>query len=1144
MLTTSKKMKVTAVITAAVCSISATAATYQVIPEGASCQILRNGKLFISTIENPITGSKEGAYKYKVERKRLKDGSSVWNFTSIDSRLNCRMEVALLNKNSELEITVSTSRPSKMNMKTKPQPLLGLKLVPDFYCQAEYDGLLDAGRVWNRKQGSMTNPSQFPQGKYWRYLTLRKDKDSVIFDINPIGPGDFEASNGVGICRGIAWIRATEKNMEIRWPNTIYSFGGMVAGKIRIKDGVFNDYYNDHALNTFMYTDPLKAQYQICFGSKKQGKKYTPGDGKAFDPKMGWGWVGTMPDKTVTTGAGAYYSHQAGKNGHYRFSGLIDGLHLITVGAGNPTGTPNRFSVTVNGQKLLVQTTIGKDRFLTATLPIWIDCGTADIKLDGDYIVSSICSQFLLSNREDFQCRRGFWVTDGHEPSALFNNANYRPYATKFKPSVKETILPPHGRETDATYRPWHAKIKPVDFNDPKNDWLFDAKIERIGTNTASFEEMENPQVMVSILDDAVKKGRNTIMFSGLHSRHTYPKSKERTIRYFKRFCEEAHKRGLKVIDHHDSSLLWNAEGGFRLLAETLDGVNRSTGNQLPGVQYCILSPYFRKHYMNYLRELVKAGVDGLQLDELTFCNHAGSCPSCRETFLRETGWHLPVDETSSSYQNYNNDLYRAFSDWKREKAAEWKENIKNEFRKINPNLAMTSYGAFHLVLSPWGLWAWNSNLMKAGRTASLMGKECQSPNVISNARMFVASQKFYNYFRFAFGMPIYTWCSTQDWKTSYFAFFTCLMNGQLPLDYGGGFEDRSDGFMEFISFEQHPDVMNRRLSREMVQTGILYSFGSVCNDQTEQMPPGSFGFSQTLEEIHMPYVFLGDDGITPELLKRLKVLYVGAAACLSDLQIKAIREFVHDGGIVLLTGRGGSRDEFGKWREKWPFADMLGFTIRPKMKKVAAVIDGTREISLQDRDLKCVKIIPAAACKSLFQLKMKSGELVPGVIEKKFGKGKIFFFPAKLEELFYCPDISGGKVSGFIYDVKLASFYRGILRKLIGDTSLLKTDAPEKVFMTLYREQDQVLVHLLNGLASGHSKGDLVPNTFKKAPFPALTRDIIITVPVYGKNEIYAVSPDFKGRKKLSGKYHADSTVTLTLPKELFKGYILIRVR
>ncbi|MBR4664610.1 MAG: hypothetical protein IKO93_12120, partial [Lentisphaeria bacterium] len=117
-------MKFTAILAAFAGSLILTGATYQVIPEGATCRILRDGKPFISTIGNPITGSKEGPYKYKVDKQTLKDGSVVWNFTSTDPRLNCRMEVALLNRNSELEITVSTSRPGKMEMKTKPQPLI------------------------------------------------------------------------------------------------------------------------------------------------------------------------------------------------------------------------------------------------------------------------------------------------------------------------------------------------------------------------------------------------------------------------------------------------------------------------------------------------------------------------------------------------------------------------------------------------------------------------------------------------------------------------------------------------------------------------------------------------------------------------------------------------------------------------------------------------------------------------------------------------------------------------------------------------------------------------------------------------------------------------------------------------------------
>lgn len=97
---------------------------------------------------------------------------------------------------------------------------------------------------------------------------------------------------------------------------------------------------------------------------------------------------------------------------------------------------------------------------------------------------------------------------------------------------------------------------------------------------------------------------------------------------------------------------------------------------------------------------------------------------------------------------------------------------------------------------------------------------------------------------------------------------------------------------------------------------------------------------------------------------------------------------------------------------------------------------------------------------------------------------------------------------------------------------------------MTLYREDDQVLVHLLNGLATGNKKGDYITAGFKGTPFPPLEKDITFTVPAFGKNEIFAVSPDFEGRKPLEGTYHDDGTVTVTLPKELLKGYTLVRIR
>lgn len=1135
-------MKFLSAVFFAVLVFSLCAGEYKIVPKGPSFQIFRNGKLLVNKVESPLTS--KSRYSYKVEKKVLKDGSQVWNFISTDKRLNYRMEAALLDKGRCVEITAAAARPALSKEKTAG-PLMAFELPREFFQGAQYEGLENVTHSWSKKTGVLTLPAKFPRGKYWRWMGLKNKEASVIFDFNPFGPGYGLVNTWYGVCRGVALLSQRNDAFRMNWPFTLWSsFGGYLSAKLRIKDGTIADYSKDHALKRFQYVRPIERQHLFSFGSLKHGNYYTSANGKKYDSVLKWGWISGRPAKTVTTGSGAYYSHQAGKNSTFRISGLTDGLHLVTFGAGNPTGTANRFSVTVNGQKLLNNVTIAKDRFLTATLPIWIDKGGCDVKLTGDYIVSAIGNQFLLSNREDFTCRRGFWVSDSYEPSALHNNANSKPFAHTFKASVQETVLPRHGQEMAAPYRKFKAKITPWDLKSPKYSWLFNTNIAKVGNNYATFEEMEDPKVMEAVLDGELKKGKNTIMLSGLLSRHTFPKSRERVLKLTERFNKMARKKGFKVINHYDVTLLWNAEAGFRVLAETLHGVNRSLSTQLPGAQYCILSSHFKKQTLDYVRDLAKAGTDGFQLDEYCFVGHSCGCSACREAFHRDTGWYIPVDETHPGYRSHKHPMYRAILDWKIEKGQESRILLRQEISEAYPDLAFTSYGAFSLTQSPGGLRWWMSDMMRTGRNFCLMGKESQCGNVISNARMFIASQKFYNFFRYCFGIPIYTWCGTWDWKNSYFAFFTCIMNGQSPLDFGGGFNDKSPGHMVFEPFAAHPDAMDRQLCREMAKVGVLYSYRTVCEDFKVLTPPGVYGFTQTAEELHIPHVYLSDDALDEKFLKDLKLLYVGSASCLTDEQIAHIKKFVKKGGTVMMNTVAGTRNENGDLRRQWPFEKIMGFKPSARMNEVQSFSMDRITAAPAEKKLKSVELIPAQKSdKNSFTVKLKNGKILPGVIEKSYGKGKFLYFPCRMEELFYFPIVTDKQVNKVGYDAPMASFYRSLLRKKIGNASLLQTNAPEKVFMTLYREKDQVLVHLLNGSASGMKKGEKGAAKFKGDPFPALKKDISITVPCFGKNGAFAVSPDFKGRRSLTVKYNSNKTATVILPGKLLKGYTLIRI-
>ena len=61
---------------------------------------------------------------------------------------------------------------------------------------------------------------------------------------------------------------------------------------------------------------------------------------------------------------------------------------------------------------------------------------------------------------------------------------------------------------------------------------------------------------------------------------------------------------------------------------------------------------------------LVKAGVDGFQLDEYNFWKHSCACQHCRAEFHRATGCYLPMNELDPSLNNPDSELWRRWVIW------------------------------------------------------------------------------------------------------------------------------------------------------------------------------------------------------------------------------------------------------------------------------------------------------------------------------------------------------------------------------------------------------------------------------------------------------------------------------------------------
>jgi len=100
----------------------------------------------------------------------------------------------------------------------------------------------------------------------------------------------------------------------------------------------------------------------------------------------------------------------------------------------------------------------------------------------------------------------------------------------------------------------------------------------------------------------------------------------------------------------------------------------------------------------------------------------------------------------------------------------------------------------------------------------------------------------------------------------------------------------------------------------------------------------------------------------------------------------------------------------------------------------------------------------------------------------------------------------------------------------------------PAGVYASLWREGDgTVAIHLFNATGVRNVPGETITIDAPRPPFPPLEKDIVFTVPE-GRRAV-AVSPDFAGERDLAARPNADGTLTVVLPSNLLRAYVLIRV-
>ena len=1118
---------------------SVSAGNFDISLNGTAVTATYNGQQFVTG--NLIkTGSLSfGGEGVQTQLKKLENGKAI-NIWNEHPERKFRQEFALAENGKHLEITyLSESRAFQPHRARVMQ----IEVPFELFAGANYTARV--GRCSKVKTVTGKIPADLKSGKsllpaYCRQIAFSGSKvGNLVIDFNVLGAGDFLSDYSNGAIKGFgAMIRKGDK-VEISSGTLLPAFGGHVGAKWRFYAGSDSDFHKYHAINKIAYTTEFPQKYLYSFGGNPTGDKYTNIGNAPYDGSKKIGWVKNAPKLLNQSLPGAYYGAAAGKDGIIKIGNLNPGLFWITIGIGNFWDQPNNFGIAFNGKKVLDNISVPNKSASIIQCAVWVDKNEVELQLSGNYLISTLGLAAVMAKPEDASINRGIWMVDGYEPAEIYRNEHYKK-PVKYAASVQNFALPEPGREEAAAAKPIKPAPSAGNPDRPNMKWRYSAKISAWGPgNQGTLIEYAEPEAMQKRLDELQSKGVNAILVSSMLSRHTYFAHLERAEKFIKTLCTEAHKRNMKVIDHQDLTLLWNIDAGYRIGSERIGETNVAIDSMQPAPQFCLVNPEFKAKYTKYLKDFVRnTNLDCIMIDETNFYPHGCGCGHCRNAFFKATNWHLPVNELDERLGDKDSELWKRFLLWHKQQIGQWWYDLKMAVREVNPDFSFMAYSTHYGFTHNWSSLALGLDLTEYAKGVDFLGTEIMTRDVLYSHRGLIPYRKMKEVLTHEYNTPIFGLVySVGNWDQGYFGWAVNNMNGQSTWETIEKCPAGKSDYPAFVS-----DNMDYSTSKRVAEAALLFPIQSREWNKGVSMLSELMGTAQVLETLHIPYKMIGDMSLYPAKLQGFKLLFIGSANCLSDDQLKAIKDFARQGGTVITGATAGWQDEIGNLRSKWGFADVYGYDIIPvQFKKFTTLPDSDQKTAVK------YNLVPSAngqygSCQIMSYA--DKAQRYPAVLEKAYGKGKFIHHAAMLTSALAAGEYRYNSKYTFKLDKALQAYCQKLLKKEFANADAnLQITAPELVYSTWYRTSDAEIIHLLNASGGVVPYGTLLNSKTHGVAYPALTQDITVTLPLQSVKEVYAASPDFAGRKALQFN-HTDGKLTVTLPKELLKAYTLIWIK
>ncbi|GAB3974638.1 family 10 glycosylhydrolase [Spirosoma terrae] len=374
--------------------------------------------------------------------------------------------------------------------------------------------------------------------------------------------------------------------------------------------------------------------------------------------------------------------------------------------------------------------------------------------------------------------------------------------------------------------------------------------------------------------------------------------------------------------------------------------------------------------------------------------------------------------------------------------------------------------------------------------------------------------------------------------------------NGMRPcfVKFGGDIYDKR--WMEAVANLYEKYYKNEKYLRNtapMARVGIMYSEQTDRNygGKPWQQKSGDHldGMYHTLVENRIPFDMVNDRLLTPDDLKRFKVLILPNIAALSDAQCQQIQTYVENGGSIVATFETSLYDEEGRQRPDFGLANLFGVSFDKnvdgpmrnsylqlrtdaKNSQTQVILNGLDDTPRIINSIYKVNVKPTAATfpspvtliPTYPDLPME--DVYPRIAEtdtrelylQQVGKGRVAYIPGDMDRSFWQ-----------MLSIDHGQLLSNVVRWALDEEPITEVQGPGVIDVNVWRQDKSMTVHLVN----------LTNPMMMKGPFRELIpveATVVVQVPKGAKvTDVKLLMSEQKPKFEVKG-----GKVTVSVPKIL----------